>query len=153
MPGYKQHLVGGFCVYSILLYLLRFSCPVSCFKAIELLICCLAGSLFPDIDIKSRGQNYFYSFILLALLFCLLYKKHQVGISVSIVSFVPLLVRHRGLCHRLWFIIGIPLTVWLLCHVYQPFYAQFYWYNTLFFIAGAISHLWLDLGLKRMFRF
>jgi len=155
MPSYKGHLVGGLCVGAILLYLLRVTFyPVSLIKAIELLICCLAGSLFPDIDTKSRGQRYFYYSIFCILIFCALYKKYQACSCISIVSFLPLLVPHRGLCHRLWFVIVVPLTVWFLCYVYvSTAYARLYSLNILFFIAGAISHLWLDLGFRRMFRF
>lgn len=151
MPGYKGHLTGGVCAYGVGLYLLRSQCASYTMGA-EWLVCSLAGSLFPDIDTKSKGQKYFYWLILALLSILIISKKHTAASYVSIVTVTPLLVRHRGIYHRLWFVICIPFLGWYILSRHYPSLTYPLWYDTLFFIGGAISHLWLDLGLRRMFR-
>jgi uncharacterized membrane protein YpjA len=70
----------------------------------------------------------------------------------SAISVVPMLVKHRGLFHRLWFVTLMPFGVWALITTYIPNYTHAAFYYTLFFVLGAISHLWLDLGIKQMLR-
>lgn len=154
MPGYRKHMMGGLCVYGIGLYLVRglgyrtFSFTVM----LEWLLCSIAGSLFPDIDVKSKGQYYFYSVMMGVLVLLILHKQHSIASCMGVVALMPLLVRHRGVCHRWWFVTGVPLLVWLMVSRIEPTLSRLIWYDTLFFIAGALSHLWLDLGLRRMMR-
>jgi len=67
MPGYKGHLVGGTVAYGLLFFGLVGVVvkQPSMLTAGEWLLFALAGSLFPDIDIKSKGQKYFYYVIFL----------------------------------------------------------------------------------------
>lgn len=152
MPGYKGHLVGGALTYGAALYLMVGALPPHGVMA-EWLICTLAGALFPDIDVKSKGQKLFY-WVVLAVLLLVLYKgRHEFFILISILATVPMLVKHRGLFHKLWFVIAFPLGVATALGFYFPAYSAALMIDVLFFIAGAVSHLWLDLGLKRMLRF
>lgn len=152
MPGYKGHLVGGLCVYSVGLYVLRSYC-LSYSIGIEWFICTLAGSLFPDIDIKSKGQKCFYWIIVGIVSLLIVNQKHSMLACASICAFTPLLGRHRGIFHNIWFIIGIAYAGWLVFSYYQPSLSQVFFFDTLFFIFGAASHIWLDVGFKRMLRF
>lgn len=153
MPGYRGHLAGGAVVFGIMCILLRNNCS-SFITAAQWLGCALAGSLFPDIDIKSKGQKYFYWLILFGLAYLIFLERRRFEwlAALSVVSVIPMLVRHRGLFHRLWFVILFPLSVWLGISIYFPAFSQPVLFNILFFIAGAISHLWLDMGLRRMMR-
>ena len=152
MPNYKAHLVGGFVVYGIVVCALSQNCT-SLFTAAEWLGCALAGSLFPDIDIKSKGQKLFYSIFLVLFLFLIFAQKYRLLAGASVLSVVPMLVRHRGIFHRLWFVIGAPFALWFLLSVHAPYLANILLFDTVFFVAGAISHLWLDFGFRRMMRF
>lgn len=153
MPNYKGHLVGGAIFYVIAVYLFLHFCPqhVSGVTAFGWLLCTLAGSLFPDIDTKSKGQKYFY-FILLWLFVLLLYfKKTELVALLAVVAFIPLVVRHRGIFHQLWFVCVITFIVALcLCNVF-PHCEKSIQLDALFFALGALSHLWLDLGVRRLF--
>lgn len=152
MPNYKCHLVGGLCAYLIVFFGLIGAHVVSFATAFEWLLFALAGALFPDIDIKSKGQKLFYWIVLLLMIVLLARGHTQPLIIIAVLSMLPLVVRHRGIFHRLWFIIFIPvITAVILCH-YFPYCHTTILYDCLFFIAGAISHLWLDLGLRRMLR-
>jgi hypothetical protein len=73
MPSYRVHLIGGFLTYLAVLQGIKHM-DISGFVIAQGLLFCLLGALFPDIDVKSKGQKIFYS-ILLCLLFWLLYKK------------------------------------------------------------------------------
>ena len=151
MPGYKGHLIGGSVAYAATLYMLSSMHP-TCAMMCEWLLCAWAGALFPDIDVKSRGQNYFYKLLLVILCALLIKGSIQLFIVLSIVAFLPMLVRHRGIFHQLWFVIFFPLTVVMLLSSYYPQYGSILLFDVLFFIVGAISHLWLDIGLRKMLK-
>jgi hypothetical protein len=151
MPGYKGHLVGGCVVYVVLISVVYTQCP-SYLVAGRWLICALAGSLFPDIDVKSKGQNYFYWLVLFMALILIARKQLHALACLSLVSMTPMLVRHRGIFHRWWFIVAVGGALWMLALHYAPAYGKQVWGDALFFILGALSHVWLDVGWRRMFR-
>jgi len=160
MPGYKGHLAGGCVAYGLTLGLLYGFLPYvalakygfSSLVALRWLFCALAGSLFPDIDVKSKGQKYFYWVILGFFLLLIIERKFKLLAASSIVSVLPMLVKHRGIFHKTWFVVLAPLGLWALFGTYAPEYSFALFLDVLFFIVGALSHLWLDLGLKRMMR-
>lgn len=152
MPNYKGHLAGGAIAYGLTAGLLLSVCHPSFFTTIEWLLFALAGALFPDIDIKSKGQKLFY-WVLLGMYIFLIARNHfEIIALLSVISIVPMLVKHRGVFHRLWFIVLIPTMTAFCISLYVPSYAIIIFFDTIFFITGAISHLWLDMGFKRMFR-
>ncbi len=155
MPNYKKHLIGGLGAYAALLIILQriIIQPISLFNAVEWLVCSLAGSLFPDIDIKSRGQKYFYRVILLVMIFLIIQRNFSLLATCSLMAVTPMLVRHRGIFHRLWFVVLFPLTIWYIVSLSVPTISKILLFDLLFFIAGSISHLWLDFGFWRMLRF
>lgn len=67
MPNYKKHLVGGSIVYAALIYTTSELnlIPTDINIQLQTLAACLIGSLFPDIDTKSKIQKYIYSAILI----------------------------------------------------------------------------------------
>src|SRR5580704_7375184 len=104
MPGYRAHLVVGFLTYLPVAYWLT-PYQSSPFIMMLGLLFCLMGSLFPDIDIKSKGQKLFYTLIFLLLLFLLYFKMYCVFIIVALLGGIPLLVGHRTIFHHIWFLI------------------------------------------------
>lgn len=152
MSNYKGHLAGGFIAYTVTIGILLAYCQPTFFTAVEWLLFTLAGALFPDIDIKSKGQKLFYWILLIIFVFLMLRKHFEILAVLSIVAITPLLVKHRGVFHRLWFVVSIPALAAFCLSMYVPTYASIIFFDTIFFIAGAISHLWLDMGFKRMFR-
>lgn len=154
MPGYKGHLVGGTVAFAAALYAVHSAGVIfTDMQGVQWFASALAGCLFPDVDVKSKGQNLFYKGMLCLLLMMLFYGYHRPFMMVSVAAMVPMIVRHRGIFHRIWFIIGMPLILALFLAASYPAYESTIMYNTSFFIVGAISHLWLDLGFKRMLRF
>ena len=151
MPGYKNHVMGGIVAYGLTVYLLRSLHP-SASTLLEWLVCSVAGSLFPDIDIKSKGQKYFYSLFFCIFAGLLMVKRFEIVALMSCFCLIPLLVNHRGLFHRPWFLIALPATLACVGGHCMPPCSDAFACNALFFIVGALSHVWLDVGFARMFR-
>ena len=59
MPNYKGHIVGGTVTYLVVLQVIKHAQP-NIHVVLQGLVFCLLGSLFPDIDVKSKGQKIFY---------------------------------------------------------------------------------------------
>ena len=149
MPGYKGHLVGGTVAGALGIVVLQQVHPSYALIA-EWMVCAWAGALFPDIDIKSKGQKVFYRILLVVFAYLVMTRRFQLFMLLSVLAVVPMIVRHRGLFHKIWFVIGFPLVVaWCIASSF-PVYKAILLYDVSFFIAGAISHLWLDVGLRRM---
>lgn len=148
MASYRGHMRGGFVVFAFMLF---FAIPYyypSVLTMLEWFLFTIAGSLFPDVDIKSKGQKYFYQ-IMLVLFIVLAFNHHYRQLAImSVLSLLPLLVKHRGIFHQLWFIIALPLTVWYCTSLQFPQLSEAFLINAVFFTAGAISHLWLDRGIR-----
>lgn len=156
MPGYKGHLMGGAASFGATLalvsvvQLMPYGDPltiISCFAT------AMAGSLFPDIDIKSKGQYLFY-WLILGLFIYFFYNKQFITLSyVSMAATLPMLTKHRGIFHNMWFLIGAlsGLCYFLTCCM--PQYDKRIILHMIFFMGGIISHLWLDMGFSRMVRF
>jgi hypothetical protein len=153
MPNYKGHLAGGAVFYTIAFLVLTFTYKPTIVTSIEWLLFTLMGALFPDVDIRSKGQKLFYW--LLGFIFLYAWWNHHLFVFpiLSAIGLVPLLVKHRGIFHRLWFIILLSVGLAFLACQGAPNCYRIIMFDTLFFLVGAISHLWLDLGLRRMFRF
>lgn len=153
MPNYKSHLVGGAVAYGVVLYLVTRSMTPSASALIEWGCFALAGSLFPDIDIKSKGQKLFFTILVILMIYVLLQKRYDIASLLALIAMLPLLSQHRGLFHKLWFVILAPACIgWMLCGLYVPACSTIIFYDVLFFVTGAVSHLWLDLGFRRMMR-
>ena len=147
MPGYKAHVGWGASVYAVLLVLFYkvLQTKFSVFIALEWFFCCVLGALFPDIDIKSKGQGIFYRVVVVFLLFLLWRHDIVAFVFVSMLSFVPLLVHHRGLFHKPWFVVVMPFSIAFIACQYQAVpCTNALLINILFFSAGALSHIVLD---------
>ncbi len=143
MPGYKGHLVGGFVAYvCVMLLFIAVRPPLTI--AFEWLCFTLAGALFPDVDVKSRGQKYFYYFVfaLFAMLMC--QGKHYIVSCLSLIMITPMLCRHRGIFHDARFLIVMPIMVWMFVSVLFPCVMRPLFLNIVFFIVGCLSHMVLD---------
>ena len=158
MPNYKTHLVGG---------LVTFLCIVPATTSTSLLtspspeelfvyLCvCLLGSIFPDIDVKSKMQRLFYGAATLAIVLTLLSQAWTLFFIISFCAVIVAMLRHRTITHQIWFLIAIPGIIALyLSHLKSIDFnliASIY----LFFVGGALSHVILDKTLtafKKLFK-
>ncbi len=153
MPSYRGHLVGGLVTYIGILQLFK-NMHLSGFMIVQGLVFCLLGALFPDIDVKSKGQKVFYS-ILLCLLIWLVYKQMYCLFAVmSFLGIIPILVRHRGIFHHIWFLFSMAVLSTLAIKSWCGTFENMMLYNCWFFFAGTVSHVVLDRfisGCKKLF--
>ena len=104
-----------------------------------------------DIDIKSKGQKIFYWLMLLLMSYFVLIGYHDALVLLGLMAVIPLCARHRGLFHRLWFVILIPAGIAsMICLIWFPECSDIIFYDCVFFVVGSISHLCLDFGIRRL---
>lgn len=143
MPGYRGHLVGGtiawVCAMSI-----GASLSVISAKTFVFLLCTLLGALFPDIDTKSQGQRFFYTFLFVFYPFLIYYHYFVLCLWLSFFACVPLMVKHRGLFHAYWFNAIAVLAATIFLSACFNGCAELIWNGAFFFLLGAVSHLLLD---------
>jgi membrane-bound metal-dependent hydrolase YbcI (DUF457 family) len=146
MPSYKGHLAGGAVTFILVQQLMQ---KVTIFqKSPKYLLlaamACLLGSLFPDIDTKSMGQRIFYMILAMLTFSSIIAKQWVVLLSIIPVVLLPFLVRHRGITHRLLFVILAPLLIPLIVSICTPEFYILAWLVYAYFVSGALSHLALD---------
>ncbi|MBD3272941.1 hypothetical protein GF385_01145 [Candidatus Dependentiae bacterium] len=151
MPKYKTHLSFGFLTFFIVFFILNFI-NISNNYIFLYLGACLLGSLFPDIDTKSMIQKFFYFFLFFVVIWAIFIKNWQIAAFIGLLALIPMIVNHRKLTHRIWFVIIVPFFIPIIVYHYNKnmLYPAFFSY--VFFVCGAVSHIWLDFGIKRSFR-
>ena len=141
--NYRGHIVGGIASYLITLYVLSFyNLQANNASLLFWFMTSIFGALFPDIDIKSKGQKIFYLLLSLIIVWSVA-AKNLVTLSIaSLFGMAPLISRHRGMFHSIWLIVFTPIAITLTLKHFNIVPVTFY--PCLFFITGALSHLILD---------
>lgn len=151
MPNFKGHLFGGLLFYGITVFLFSLG-KVSWATQLYWLSATLAGALFPDIDIKSKGQHLFFKILLLLLILCLFLQAYIPVAMILFFSVIPLIIPHRGLFHDIGFVLIFCAFTDLALIFLLPAKAHTVIITSLFFMLGVASHLILDKGFKRTFK-
>ncbi|MBY0109586.1 MAG: metal-dependent hydrolase [Candidatus Babeliaceae bacterium] len=147
MPEHKTHLFVGFLAYVAVLYLILFFGPICWERKIELLMYTLIGSLFPDIDTKSKIQRIIYCMVFIVLILLAYTQQYVVATAAGIAACLPLMVHHRTLFHSMVFLTLLGAAAVLCTRLYYPVYTISMAYNVIFFLAGIFSHLFADRRL------
>lgn len=151
MPNYKVHVAGGLAVGVGTMMLTGSWHHASLHTSVEYIGCAVLGSLFPDVDIKSKGQKIFYIALTAALIFLLWHHRTGWFIALSLLGIAPLFLRHRGIMHHPWFVgccAGIPaFYLYANNHPYSSLAIDLF-----YFALGAFSHIILDVGLSSFCR-
>lgn len=153
MPSYRVHLIGGLVTYLGVLQFIK-DTNISGFVIVQGLLFCLLGALFPDIDVKSKGQKIFYSMLLVLLIWLLYQRMYCLFVTMSFLGLIPILVRHRGIFHHIWFLFSMAVIMSWIVQAWCGTFAKIMLYNCWFFFAGTVSHVLLDrfvTGCKRYF--
>ncbi|MDQ5941165.1 MAG: hypothetical protein QG632_891 [Candidatus Dependentiae bacterium] len=153
MPGYKTHASAAVGSAALLIAATHTKTPFLawfCLTNLARLVAGLLGGLFPDIDIKSKGQQILYALVIPLLVAALLAKHIVFSILLSALAIISPLLPHRGITHNFWFILGGPLAGPLLVYVYCPEYTTYALDLYIYFVVGAISHIALDYGPYEM---
>ncbi len=156
MPGYKGHisialLFGALLVAGLSFTAVAAALPLSekLIQGVVILWLAVVFALFPDIDIKSKGQMLFYRLFFLLDLGLLCFGMWKEAALLGFLAIVPILSRHRGWTHTLWAMLLVPSPI-LLGPMYfarQPVTDGLPYY--LGAVAGYFSHLVADGMLFR----
>jgi hypothetical protein len=144
MPSYRGHVAAGCCTFIGILLL--FHKHTGCLPVTwtELFLFTLIGSLFPDIDTKSKGQQLVYALNCLLVIYLIVQRYFFAALSISLCCFLPLISKHRGIFHNpLFLLCGISSVVAILLNHY-PLHNARILYDALFFLCGVASHIALD---------
>ncbi len=152
MPNFQGHLVGGAVSFALVFGILLYAAiplPRTPFGPVYWLMFTMLGSLFPDIDIHSKGQRLLYMGLLVGCMWAIMGQHWRMLFMFTSATFFPIAASHRGVTHHLWFIIFVPLALLLTLGSYYPSIKEVGLYPYLFFVTGALSHLILDFGPTR----
>ena len=143
MPGFKSHVLVACALYgTIFLGCTLLAVPFT--LSLQLLACMVAGALFPDIDIKSKGQQIFYRLLFMVLAVCFFFQSPLVIATIAFLALIPLLVKHRGLFHNVGFLLALVAFVAYQLLLLFPQYQNQIMLDALFFALGVLSHIVLD---------
>lgn len=149
MPGYRVH-IGGSIVAGLLILLLLVNIGMYIIdpqQVAVLIMLCILGALFPDIDTDSKGKRIFYSGMLLLSLALIYFKEFRWAAYLGILAMLPGISAHRGWTHTWWAMLMVPMPMLVLpYYLYgQPFPTLLPYYVA--FVTGYFSHLLLDREL------
>ncbi len=151
MSSYKGHLFGGVLFYIPFAFLLGILFDYDALPAwqyaLQLVILfgiTLLFALFPDVDIKSKGQKIFYWIFLLLDLMLIVRGLWREAAFLGLFAMTPLISKHRGWTHSFWAALLIPLPFILL----PMWYAEAPWTTGLPYylaaVTGNLSHRFMD---------
>lgn len=144
MPSYRGHVAAGCCVYVGMLFLARDYTSSIPAHWLELFTFTLIGSLFPDVDTKSKGQQLVYALSLWFVIMLIAQGYIVAALGISLCCFLPLVGKHRGIFHDpLFLMCGIGCALIALIYNF-PRYKMRILFDMLFFVCGVISHIVLD---------
>jgi hypothetical protein len=154
MPSYRGHALGGIVAFGIGTAFCMGICavPYSKLQAIEWLLCALVGSLFPDIDTKSKGQKLIYSLLLLLIIVFIIQRRMTYAAYLAVIALIPHVTHHRGMCHQWWFSCMVGTGAFMCAVQATPHAFLRYVIDLFFFFLGVGSHLILDRRWARLWR-
>ncbi len=149
MPGYKGHIVGGLIIGTGAVYIstiLGWLHP-SITRLTIIFGLILAGALFPDVDTDSKGQNLFYSILVIVDIYLIMKKEYKDAAILGFLALLPALGHHRGWTHTWWamFLVPIPIVVIIIVVFHYSWHTAIVFYTAA--VIGYLSHLILDFLL------
>ncbi len=146
MPNHKTHLVAGLVCGLVLTAMFKHFYPQSMnqiYNSFLYTSFALAGSLFPDIDIKSKIQLMFWPVATVFILIALATSQINLFMIISFFVFFIVLVGHRTITHQFWFVTLFPFLLALyVIKIKAP--KNIIFFCVIYFIVGAYSHIVLD---------
>lgn len=152
MPGYRGHLAFGalfFCI-SLLFFPVSFvpvlsgSVKLPFLLQLAALCACLLGSLFPDVDTKSKGRSAWWKLIFSALLVAIFAFQWFAAAVVVGIGIFPVVMPHRGIFHAWWFLAGLSIAMGYGLFLLFPRYLSVIIYLAGYFFYGCLSHILCD---------
>lgn len=153
MSTYRGHIAGGVATYALTAFFIAQLIPTHqwpWYAHPAFIASTILGALFPDIDTRSMIQQFFLIALIAALPLTLIYNV-PIFIGLSITCLGALFIPHRTLTHRPWFLIALSLLLATIAYTRLHNHRLFFVVCCAYFCAGALSHWFLDFGLRRLF--
>lgn len=117
--NFKGHFMGGVASGGLLIVGLSYyhnhsGSPLYYAELVPLFLITVFFALFPDLDVGSIPQRWFYRVVFLCLIVLSLQNALEVAVLLALVSLLPILSYHRGWTHRWWAPLVTPLLLALL---------------------------------------
>ena len=145
MSGYKGHMIGGFLLIVIVINLgYNIIFQPSFFEIIWYIIIAIMFALWPDVDIKSKGQKLFYIIFFFTDIYLIVTSQYKSSAFFGLLIILPILSKHRGWTHSYWamFLIPSPILIYPMLSGSTFDISGFPYYLSA--ITGYFSHLLLD---------
>lgn len=151
MASYRGHLWGALIFFIPFVILLIFffdfyrqPLPMLLAQVVILLGITMLFALFPDIDIKSKGQRIFYLIFFCVDILLIATGHWREAAFLGLFAMLPLITEHRGWTHSFWAALIIPLPFLLL----PIWFAKAGWKAGLPYylaaVTGYLSHRFMD---------
>ena len=145
MASGKGHIWGGLIFVIIFIYTITnyFYSPSFLEIVIYIALACMF-SVWPDIDIKSHGQKFFYSVFFMTDVFLIIQEEYKIAAYFGLIIILPVLAKHRGWTHSIVAMILIPSPLLFYPVVMNGVIdtSSLYYYAAA--VTGYFSHLVLD---------
>jgi hypothetical protein len=140
-----------------LIYAASGSEGVNIFPVLRIFLITFFFSLFPDLDVSSIPQRWFYRVIFLLLIFLGYLGEFEIATIVAVLAITPILDHHHGWTHNAYSPVIVPIFLILIYHIvllknpisfelFGIFIKNYLW----IFLAcslGWYTHLFLDMRL------
>ncbi|MCL4380132.1 metal-dependent hydrolase [Candidatus Dependentiae bacterium] len=147
MANFVGHCMAGIVTATIVSYLAICNGMIHNTTALAMIAAStLLGALFPDLDTKSIIQLWLYRAIALSLIVLYFNNITMLMIIVPVTLLIPMIVRHRGIFHQVWFLIFCATIGGAIAHRYGDLSWPLTVLLVVGFLFGAFSHLILDFG-------
>ena len=145
MSGYKVHMYGGVILMIIVIHFFYHSFfNPSFIEIFWYIIIATMFALWPDVDIKSKGQKLFYIIFFLTDLYLIFSSQFKISAFFGLIIILPILSKHRGWTHTClaMLLIPSPILFYPMIDIGSIDFIGFPYY--LAAITGYLSHLILD---------
>jgi len=156
MSTYKKHILGGVIFFVPLSFIIGLLFDYENLNNLEFLLqvgillsITLLFSLWPDVDIKSKGQLIFYRIFIVVDLLLIVFQKHQEAAYLGLFAMIPLISKHRGWTHTYMATFLIPSPFLWIPILYTGSFSYQGLAYYLAAIAGYLSHRFIDGFGKR----
>ena len=162
MAGYRGHIAGGLaaalaCTLAVsMLPYEQLSTYANLLQGWQTLagvfMVAMLFALFPDVDIKSKGQALFYWLVFTIDVLLIWNKQIQAAAYLGLLAMLPLLTKHRGWTHSKWAMVLVPLPIVIVPYLYSETMLPISLVYYMAAVSGYFSHLLFDGLVWKHFR-
>ncbi len=143
MPGYKSHITAAL-FFCGLLYLFPFWLPMSIWEKAGCVALAVFFGLWPDVDIKSKGQTVFLIGFVILDTVLILRHEYEKAAYLGLIIVLPIVGRHRGWTHSVGGMLLVTGGLYIAAIQYSGLSPMALLPYFIAALLGYVSHLILD---------